>query len=321
MKVLLVGPLPPPNGGISVHVMQAQKHLTAAGIQCQVLDPSRTRGKFVLAGKLMRYASQGWAFHLHTNGHNTKSWLMALICGAIAHANRVPSTLTLHSGMVPQYIAGTSASRGLARLACSLHQHIVCVSPAVEAAIASLGVDRRCMEVRPAFTPPETSAVTLDRPLVDWMESHRPLLSATLFFRPEYGFPLLVEAIARLRKTYPSIGCIVMGSCEHCGDALEQVRQASIEDQMLVLGDVEHDRCLAIMAACDLFIRPTLHDGDSMSVREALSFGVPVVASRTGNRPEGVHLFQPGNVDDLVAQALDALPATVRAAADRRVCA
>ena len=208
MKVLLVGPLPPPNGGISVHVMQTQRRLTAAGAQCCVLDPSRTRGKFVLVGKLMRYASQGWAIQLHTNGHNTKSWLMALICGTIARTNRVPATLTLHSGMVPQYV-GSTVHRTLARLACSLYQHIVCVSPAIEEAIVSLGVDRQTIEVRPAFTPPEDVAVSLDQPLIDWMESHSPLLSTTLFFRPEYGFPLLVEAIARLRSQYPKLGCVV----------------------------------------------------------------------------------------------------------------
>ena len=325
MKVLLVGPLPPPNGGISVHVMQTHRRLTAAGVTCEVLDPSRTRGKFVLAGKLARYASQGWEIQLHTNGHNTKSWLMALICGTIARANGVPASLTLHSGMVPQYVAGSTAGRALARLACSLQQHIVCVSPAIQEAIASLSLDRQVLrqrlEVRSAFTAPETPTVSLDQPLVQWMDNHSPLLSTTLFFRPEYGFPLLVDAIARLRQIYPSIGCVVMGSCEHGGDALERVRQADIEENMLLLGDVEHECCLSVMAGCDLFVRPTLHDGDSISVREALALSVPVVASRTGNRPEGVHLFQPGSVDDLVAQALRVLLSEVGATTERSVCA
>jgi glycogen(starch) synthase len=153
------------------------------------------------------------------------------------------------------------------------------------------------------------------------MENHRPLLSATLFFRPEYGFPLLVEAISRLRRMHPAIGCIVMGSCEHGEDAFDRLRQASVEDHMLLLGDVEHDRCLSVMGGSDLFVRPTLHDGDSISVREALALGVPVVASRTGNRPDGVRLFQPGDVDDLVAQALQALPVAVGSSSGRRVCA
>ena len=118
MKVLLVGPLPPPSGGISVHVMQTQRRLTAAGVTCCVLDPSRTPSKVTLLRRLMQYASQGWAIHLHTNGHNRKSWLMAFICGSIATAFRVPAHLTLHSGMVPDYLTVRARCRALAKLAC-----------------------------------------------------------------------------------------------------------------------------------------------------------------------------------------------------------
>lgn len=321
MKTLLVGPLPPPSGGISVHVMQTQSQLAAAGIACEVLDPSRTPGKFVFVGRLMRYASQGWTIHLHTNGHNTKSWLMALICAAIARFYGVESAVTLHSGMVPQYLAGPARHRALARLASSLERDIICVNPAIAAAVAALGVDRQRIEMRPAFIGSEAPARSLDKPLVAWMASHRPLLTVTLFFRPEYGFPLLLEAMERLRERYPAIGCVVMGSCEDAEDALDRIRQTDLESHMLLLGDVEHDRCLSVMAASDVFLRPTLHDGDSLSVREALALEVPVVASRTGTRPEGVHLFQPGNVDELVAQALSVLPAAMEAAAERRVCA
>jgi glycosyltransferase involved in cell wall biosynthesis len=223
--------------------------------------------------------------------------------------------------MVPQYLSNHSGWRNLARTACRLYQEIICVSRPIEDALLAIGIDRKVMEVRPAFAPPDRPAVTLDQPLVAWMDSHHPLLCTTLFFRPEYGFPLLVNAIARLRQVYPAIGCIVMGSCEEGEEAPELVRQSSVENQMLLLGDVEHDSCLSVMTGSDLFIRPTLHDGDSISVREALALGVPVLASRTGTRPDGAHLFTPGDLDDLVAQATRLLPAEVEAKRDRRVCA
>jgi hypothetical protein len=43
-----------------------------------------------------------------------------------------------------------------------------------------------------------------------------------------------------------------------------------------------------------------LFDGDSRSVREALSLGIPVVASDTGLRPAGVRLFKKGDVAEMV---------------------
>jgi glycosyltransferase involved in cell wall biosynthesis len=57
-----------------------------------------------------------------------------------------------------------------------------------------------------------------------------------------------------------------------------------------------------LMSVSDVFVRPTLEDGDSTSVREALSLGVPVVASRIGTRPAGAILFQPGNVGEMLSK-------------------
>jgi glycogen(starch) synthase len=56
------------------------------------------------------------------------------------------------------------------------------------------------------------------------------------------------------------------------------------------------------MSISQVFIRPTFEDGDSISVREALSLGVPVVASRVGMRPDGAILFHPGDVEDLISK-------------------
>ena len=41
MKILLIGPYPPPHGGISVHVSGIHRQLMAAGIPCRVLDTGR----------------------------------------------------------------------------------------------------------------------------------------------------------------------------------------------------------------------------------------------------------------------------------------
>ncbi|PYS32840.1 MAG: glycosyl transferase, partial [Acidobacteria bacterium] len=67
-------------------------------------------------------------------------------------------------------------------------------------------------------------------------------------------------------------------------------------------GDVGHELCLTLMARSAVFSRPTLRDGDSISVREAAALGVPVVASNVGTRPEGVLLFEPGDVAGFVEQ-------------------
>jgi glycosyltransferase involved in cell wall biosynthesis len=48
---------------------------------------------------------------------------------------------------------------------------------------------------------------------------------------------------------------------------------------------------VALYARLTLFVRPTITDGDSVSVRECLHLGVPVVASDAVPRPGGCLLF------------------------------
>jgi len=283
-----------------------------AGLQSNVLniDPRapvsdayiKISGATDLVRKLISHVSDDWTLSVHTNGHNPKSWLIALVCGCASQLGPA-ATLTLHSGGVFAYLNSGSRWRRLAaRTACLLYGRVVCVNPEIARVIAALGVPDKRLDVAPAFLPVETPNVALPREIQDWRGRHSPLFSTAMFFRPEYGFELLVEALIELRKTHGDLGCVVMGDGERREESLSLVRKAGLEEAMLLVGDVDHELCLALMAASDVFVRPTFMDGDSISVREALALGVPVVASNVGSRPEGTMLFQAGNLPGLVGE-------------------
>jgi glycogen(starch) synthase len=235
-----------------------------------------------------------------------KSWLLALGCG-LAGQCRGGCILTLHSGMVPGYLEDAPLRlqrlwrRTLAALTCSLYRQVVCVSPEIRSALLSLGIEPQRLEVLPAFLSNQSPEVSPEPKLLAWIGRYRPLFSTALFFRPEYGFELLVACLARLSCIYPTFGCLVMGSGEQRAEAEKRVREAGLEASVLLLGDVKHETCLALMSVSDVFLRPTLEDGDSISVREALALGVPVVASRVGTRPAGAILFDPGDLEGMFA--------------------
>ncbi len=285
-----------------MHVMGIHRELTARGIPCLVLDPGRGRSKFGLTKTVLRYASEGWTIHLHTNGHNPKSWLLVMFCGAAGRLRGNPPILTLHSGMAPGYLRGGVARRKMAAAACGFYGRIVCVSAAIQEAVKGLGVAPAKTEIAPACLGAARPGAAVDAGLVSWIERHEPVFSTTLSFRPEYGFPALVAGLAKLRQRHPRAGCLVMGTGEEREEAESRIREAHLEENILLVGDVDHEVCLSLMSRSDVFLRPTLEDGDSISVREALALGVPVVASRVGTRPEGAILFEPGNVDDMLGK-------------------
>ena len=308
MKILLVGPYPPPHGGVSVHVADIERELIAAGVTCKVLDSNRASQSRVFCAELGRYALQGWTIHLHTNGHNRNSWLLALLCGMAGKLGG-GCVLTLHSGLAPEYLSAEfPRRRKLAAFVCSLYTRVICVNTGIRDALDSLGVAKERLDVAPAYIGSLLPKASLDPALVSWLSRHQPLFSTALFFRPEYGFELLLDGLVRLRAKHSSLGCIVMGSGEQRTEAESLVHAAGLADSIRMLGDVDHETCLSLIAQSDVFLRTTLQDGDSISVREAIAEGVPVVASRVGTRPAGTILFQPGNVDEMVSaieQAID----------------
>jgi glycosyltransferase involved in cell wall biosynthesis len=257
-------------------------------------------GAMSLSRELFRHVSDDWSLNVHTNGENLKSWFIALACGLAAQAGP-GATLTLHSGGVPSYLRQNPGwKRNIARFASLLYDRVVCVSEEVAAAIAELGIGADKMQVTPAFLPIEAPDVAMPDHIENWMRRHSPLMTATMFFRPEYGFELLVQGTLRLRERYPEIGCLVMGSGENRAEAEALIAKSGASDSFYLPGDVHHELCLALMSGSSVFVRPTFRDGDSISVREALALGLPVVASDVGTRPAGTIVFEPGNVDELV---------------------
>jgi glycosyltransferase involved in cell wall biosynthesis len=240
------------------------------------------------------------------------------------------ATLTIHSGMSPAYLNSRSSGRYLAWITSKFYRHIIAVSSEIKDALRSLPVPEARIEILPAFLPapvavelpgdflvgcalPSGFALSGSRfasglhslPLMfeSWSRTHHPVISTALFFRPEYGFELLVQAVSELRQKHPRLGCVVMGDGES--------RPEGLPEYMLAIGDVTHESCLAVIACSGIFVRSTLSDGDAISVREAIALGTPVIASDVVRRPAGTLYFKTGDASDL-ASKIDFLLANPR---------
>lgn len=77
----------------------------------------------------------------------------------------------------------------------------------------------------------------------------------------------------------------------------DEVERLGLEDA--VYFNTETGVFLPVLAEATVFIRPTATDGDANSIREALSLGVPVIASDVVSRPKGCRLHENRNIDDL----------------------
>jgi glycosyltransferase involved in cell wall biosynthesis len=121
----------------------------------------------------------------------------------------------------------------------------------------------------------------------------------------------LIEAFDRLRAK----GC--RAELLLCGDGdtdkvSEIVRARGLESCVKVLGWVEGDQKEAIYLRSDIFILPSYNEGLPGAIVEAMSYGLPVIASDVGGIPEAVNdgvngiLVRAGDVT-AITQAMGAL--------------
>lgn len=161
-------------------------------------------------------------------------------------------------------------------------------------------------------------------PVRAWLaRTSGPLLVHAAMLRAEKGHLPMLETVAALASSWPGLRYLIAGEGVEREVIEARVRALGLEAQVLLAGNVIPVHALYPLA--DLVVMPSLSEPLGMSQIEALSLGVPVVASRTGGIPETIHdgetgcLVEPGVVPAWVA-ALDAAladPQRMRAMAAR----
>ena len=329
-RVLLAGFYPPPYAGEPIHVKQLAQFLRARGLNVEILNLNRhaplspdyrsASGRSSMVRSLYGLPDRSSILHLHTNGHNWKSWLMIGVAALAARLKGVKSILTIHSGLFPGYVRTLgSGRRRLSGLVLKQFGHVVAVNQEIAEAMQSLGMPDAHLSVIPAYlgvpeAPPLDAA---DRAVVN---GARPLLVVVGGGDrdPELGLPTVIETLPDLARGFPELRALFIGW--QVGPKTQPLIDArALGKHAVCIGQVSHERCLGFLQEADVVVRSTFTDGDAITVREALDLGIPVVASDTDFRPPGVTLFKKGDSRDLRAklqQVLGATPARSERSAD-----
>jgi len=133
------------------------------------------------------------------------------------------------------------------------------------------------------------------------------------------GYENLIEAIAIIRKRYKRIKLLITGKIldtqmEYYSRLKKITSSFGLDGDVHLLGwRTDIPEILSIM---DIFILPSLKEGTPISILEAMSMKVPVIASRVGGIPEQVIdsetgiLVQPGDAFEIALSILNLLEST-----------
>lgn len=318
MKYYLIGPYPPPLGGVSVYVYRFSKLLKSQGHRVIIIDlPKNGRLQKILILLRLALSLESAVFYL--NGlHYYVMFMLTL--------RPFPGYVVFHdhSGRAIEDIHGIK--RIILKLFLRRVDECILVGEHLNLYYQQNGYNLpKKTRIQNAFLPPplEDEAEilsTYDETTQQFIENHKPLIIANAFqiaFYQNvdlYGIDLCVELTAQLKKNHPKIGFLFalaeIGDQEYFRKLNHRIEALGIRNNFHFL--TGQKQLWPLFRRANLMIRPTYVDGYGISVTEALHFGCPAVASDVCKRAEGTVLFKNRNMEDLLNKAERSLNETSR---------
>jgi len=278
-----------------------------------------------LAAKMSEVAAQAGldVFHVHyAMPHAISAFLARAILG-----QRRPKIITTLHGTDITLVGKDRSLFPMTRFALDQSDGITCVSRYLEAKTREVFDIQQPMKVVPNFV--DARRFTPEgRPHL--REHLAPQGERTLVhlsnFRVVKRAPDAVRVFAGVRAKLPA-RLLLIGDGQDRPQALHLARCLGVERDVIFLG--KQDDVQGLLAAADLFLLPSEEEAFGLAALEAMSCGVPVIATSVGGVPEVVEdgscgfLLAPGDIDGMVLAALTLLTdherhTEFRAAARRR---
>jgi glycosyltransferase involved in cell wall biosynthesis len=319
LKIGLIGSCTPPFTGVTVHVQRLMEKLDEFNIDWVLYDilgvQRENKENRVIC---IRYPKL-WMikYFLSTKNeiiHNhTEDWRGQVIVGLMGFLGQ-KTIATLHSeALINSWRDYNLIKRKVIQIALKSTTALIVVNSNIKEFCLSIGVDHEKIFLIPAFIPPKSGKEEINefpKDIWHFLDNHYPVLSGNAFkitfFKGEdvYGIDLCIELCYRLKQNWNNVGFIfflpefLWGKEErqHFSHFQQRIQELNLQNNFLFV--TQSYPFHPILLKSSVFVRPTNTDGDAISIREALYFRIPSVASNVVTRPEGTIIFKNRDIDD-----------------------
>jgi len=327
MKVIIIGPYPPPYGGISVHVKRMKHYLEKRKTDVSIYNESKVYKN--VAGKIYSIKSykkfifqipflKADVIHFHSIDIRIR-----ILLGFFKILGK-KIILTIHGES--SYEQLTNSNKFVQHLLLSSLKKIdkiICVSPKAINDLSCYGINRANLILIPAYINPieeENDFSKIPKEVWFFVNDSEFLISANGCVRFNkggdlYGIDILIKLIYNLKNIgkYVKLIITLLGVDEQNDDEhkyynelKEKVIELKLQNDIYIY-EARDTEFYPILKKSQIFIRPTNTDGDSVSIREALHYRIPVIASNSVLRPEAAILFKNRDIDDLYNKTVDVI--------------
>lgn len=105
---------------------------------------------------------------------------------------------------------------------------------------------------------------------------------------PWKGFSVLLDCMAEFKANGTSVNLIIAGDGPDYKILADKIKLLDLEKEVSMVGRVNRVELYKLLAQADIFVLNSGYEGLSHQLIEAMSFGLPIIASNIGGNPEVV---------------------------------
>jgi glycosyltransferase involved in cell wall biosynthesis len=287
--ICLVGPLPPPEGGMANQTRQLAELLRAEGLPVEVVRTNVPyaprwvadwRGLRAIV-RLVSYVASLWpAFGrcdvVHLMANSGWAWhLFAVPALWVAWLRGRPVVVNYRGGEAECFLARSSR---LVRFSLCRARIVAVPSGFLRQVFAGHGV---AVEVVPNIVD-----LNLFRPRALPAElPDSPHIVVTRNLKAIYDNETAIRALAIVRRTVPACRMSIAGTGAELGRLRQVAVECGVAGAVAFLGRLEREAIAALYQTADVALNPSRVDNMPNSLLEALASGVPVVSTDVGGVP------------------------------------
>lgn len=311
-RVALVGPQPPPFGGMANQTRQLAELLRGEGLTVTLVPTNAAyrpawvaRLRFVRAlFRLLQYLFALWrqlgrCDVVHVMANSGWSWhLFAVPAIWLAKLRRVPVVVNYRGGEAESFLARSSPA---VRVSMARVAALIVPSGFLQAVFARF-------DMAASIVP---NIVDLSRFNNEGRQRgvRRRLLVARNL-EAIYDNATAIRAFAIVHRAHPDATLTIAGSGPLAAELRQLAVQLGVAESVVFAGRLDRDAMTQAYRRADIAINPSLVDNMPNSLLEALACGIPVVSTEVGGVPFVVEdgrtalLVPPGAADAMAAAIL-----------------
>ncbi len=304
-NILISGPLPPPAGGISIHIWRL-KHLLEADFDLDFIDESAEKKaaffnlRTLNIGQYLKKVKRADVLFIHSGNRLFKK--LHILFGKWMGKKII---ITIHGyGNRRSFVF-----RKIDERIYGLSDRIILVNNEIQHKL-KLPVEK-CV-IKNAFLPPIMSEepelpIELKERIKNARKKNKLIICAnasrldTFNNQDLYGLDISLQLVKMLKDNNRFVEFIFTVSSLQIGaerfeKAKEFIKDNELEDVFFLIQ--KRLSFVKLIEASDIVIRPTNTDGDALTIREGLYLNKFVLASDVVTRPDGTITFETRNVQD-----------------------